>query len=177
MSYERGGEAMTKWLRWGLVATVLLTMTAVACSDDDENGEAGGTEDPISVTEVWGWSPTEDRGAVYFMVENAGAEADRLVSAASDAAGVVQVHETTVVDGTAQMGEVEGVDIPAGGTVTFEPGGYHVMLMEIPEPLEVGAQIDVTLTFEQAGDVDVSAEIREFTGEMSDGMEGEDGEM
>ena len=167
---------MTKWLRWGLVATVLLTMTAVACSDD-EDGEAGGAEASISVTEVWGWSPTEDRGAVYFMVENTGAEADRLVSAVSDAAGVVEVHETTMVEGTAQMGEVEGVDIPAGGTVTFEPGGYHVMLMEIPEPLGVGAQIDVTLTFEQAGDVGVTAEIREFTGEMSDGMEGEDGEM
>ncbi len=163
---------MAKWLRWGLVVAVAFTLTAAACSDDDGGSE--GTDGSISVTEVWGWSPTEDRGAVYFMVENTGEEADRLVAAASDAAGVVQVHETTTVDGTAQMGEVEGVDIPAGGSVTFEPGGYHVMLMEIPEPLDVGTQIDVTLTFEQAGDVAVTAEMREFTGEMPEGMEGED---
>jgi copper(I)-binding protein len=163
---------MTKWLRWGLVVSVVFAMTAVACSDDAD-GEDGETEGSISVTEVWGWSPTDDRGAVYFMVENTGEEADRLVAAASDAAGEVQVHETTMVDGTAQMGEVEGVDIPAGESVTFEPGGYHVMLMEIPEPLEPGSSIDVTLTFEQAGEIDVTAEIREFTGEM----EGEDGGM
>lgn len=153
---------MTKWIRWMLVSAVLVSMTAVACSED-EGGEAG---DSISVAEVWGWSPTPDRGAVYFMVENTGDEADRLVAAASDAAGVVQVHETTMVDGTASMAEVEGVDVPAGGSVTFEPGGYHVMLMEISEPLEVGSSIDLTLTFEGAGDVDVTAEIREFTGEM-----------
>jgi copper(I)-binding protein len=106
------------------------------------------------------------------MVENTGTEGDRLVAASSDAAGVVQVHETTMADGTATMAEVEGVDVPAGGSVTFEPGGYHVMLMEIPEALEVGSSIDVTLSFEGAGDVEVTAEIREFTGEM----EG-DGEM
>ncbi len=162
---------MTKSLRWMLVVAALFSMTAVACSDD-EGGEGGETEGSIAVTEVWGWSPTPERGAVYFMVENSGTEDDRLVAASSDAAGVVQVHETTMADGTATMAEVEGVDVPAGGSVTFEPGGYHVMLMEIPEALEVGSSIDVTLSFEGAGDVDVTAEIREFTGEM----EG-DGEM
>ena len=69
-----------------------------------------------------GWSSTPDRGAVYFIVENTG-EADRLVTAASGAAPTVQVHESTMVDGTAQMGEVDAFDVPAGGTVTFEPGG------------------------------------------------------
>jgi copper(I)-binding protein len=166
---------MTKSIRWVLVVAVLFSITAVACSDD-ENAEDGETGASIAVTEAWGWSPTPERGAVYFMVENTGTEADRLVGASSDAAGVVQVHETTMVDGTASMGEVEGVDVPAGGSVTFEPGGYHVMLMEIPEALEVGSSIDVTLSFEGAGDLDVTAEIREFTGEMAS-MEGEDLEM
>jgi copper(I)-binding protein len=159
-------------LRWLLVAATVLSMTAVACSEDggDEAADAQGS---VSVTDVWGWSSTPDRGAVYFTVENTGAEADRLMGASSDAAGVVQVHETTMVEGTAQMSEVDGVDIPAGGTVTFEPGGYHVMMMEIPEPLEVGSTIDVTVTFEGAGDIDVTAEIRAFTGEAMEG----DGEM
>jgi copper(I)-binding protein len=159
-----------------LAVAVLLSMTAVACSDGDDAdaGQSGTTQDgaAVSVTDAWGWSSTPDRGAVYFTVQNNGQEADRLVSAASDVAGTVQVHETTMVDGTAQMGEVDGVDVPAGGSVTFEPGGYHVMLMEIPEPLQVGSSIDVTLTFEGAGEVTVPAEIREFTGEPMDG-EGE----
>jgi hypothetical protein len=157
---------MAKMFRWTLVVTAALGLAlgAAACSED-EGGDTASGGGEIAVTEVWGWSPTEDRGAVYFMVENPGSDADRLVAAASDAAGTVQVHETTTVDGTAQMNEVDGVDIPAGGSVTFEPGGYHVMLMDIPEPLEVGSSIDVTLTFEGAGEMTVSAEIREFTGE------------
>jgi copper(I)-binding protein len=167
---------MTRTLRWTLALGVLLSMTAAACSDGDgaDGGQSGTAGDgaAVSVTDAWGWSSTPDRGAVYFTLQNTGEEADRLVSAASDAAGTVQVHETTMVDGTAQMGEVDGVDVPAGGSVTFEPGGYHVMLMEIPEPLEVGSSIDVTLTFEGAGEVTVPAEIREFTGEPMDG-EGE----
>jgi len=161
---------MTRMLRWMLVVTITLSMTAVACSEDDDPGSGGGS---ISVSDVWGWSSTPDRGAVYFTVENTGGEADRITGAASDVAGTVQVHETTMVDGTAQMGEVDAVEVPAGGSVTFEPGGYHVMLMDISEPLEVGSSIDVTLTFEGFGDVPVSAEIREFTGEAM----GDEGEM
>ena len=156
---------MTKTLRWALVMAVAVSMTAVACSDDD-TGETSAAS--ISVTEPWGWSSTPDRGAVYFTIENSGDQADRLVSASSDVAGMVQVHETTMVDGTAQMNEVDGVDVPAGGSVTFEPGGYHVMMMDIPEPLEVGTTIDVVLSFETAGDITVAAEIREFTGEPMD---------
>lgn len=160
---------MMKTFRWMLVVAVALSLTAVACSEDGEPGSGG---DSISVTDVWGWSSTPDRGAIYFTVENTGAEADRITGAASDVAGTAQVHETTTVDGTARMGEVDGVDVPAGGSVTFEPGGYHVMLMDITEPLEVGSTIDVTLTFEDGGDMTVSAEIREFTGEgMGDGGE------
>ena len=115
---------MAKWLRWGLVVTVAFTLTAVGCSDDDGGSE--GSDGSISVTEVWGWSPTEDRGAVYFMVENTGAEADRLVSAVSDAAGVVEVHETTMVEGTPMKRLGEPVDIALGALFLASPAASWV---------------------------------------------------
>lgn len=59
------------------------------------------------------------------------------------------------------MRPVEGVDIPAGGRVVFEPGGYHVMVMDLEQALTGGDELPVTLVFDKAGDIDVVAEVRE----------------
>ena len=75
---------------------------------------------------------------------------------------------------------VDLVEIPAGGEVSFEPGGYHVMLLDLAEPLAVGDSLSLVLTFEEAGDVEIEAEVREFVeGEMGGdmGATGEDGGM
>jgi periplasmic copper chaperone A len=63
--------------------------------------------------------------------------------------------------GMMQMREVDRIDIPAGGTVLLEPGGFHVMLLELQTPLVPGDTVDVTLTFELAGERTVTAEVRE----------------
>ena len=68
---------------------------------------------------------------------------------------------TTMGGGMMTMREVDRIEVPAGETVVFEPGGYHVMLLDLAEPLEVGDTVEVTLTFERAGDVVVTAEVRE----------------
>lgn len=92
---------------------------------------------------------------------------DRLVgvSVASTVAGVAELHETTTgtgdTEGMMMMQEIDGLAVPAGGEVSLEPGSYHVMLMMLAEPLETGATFDLTLTFEQAGDVVVNVEVRE----------------
>lgn len=59
------------------------------------------------------------------------------------------------------MRPVEKIPVPAGETVNLQPGGYHIMLMDLAAPLEVGSTIEVTLTFENAGDVKVEAEVRD----------------
>lgn len=63
--------------------------------------------------------------------------------------------------GAMVMQEVDRIDIPAGESVELKPGGYHVMLLDLAAPLEVGQQFTVTLTFETAGDVEVPVEVRE----------------
>jgi periplasmic copper chaperone A len=71
--------------------------------------------------------------------------------------------ETTMPGGTGMMTmqEVERIDIPAGATVRLEPGGFHIMLLDVQQTLEPGDTVEVTLVFESAGEVVVTAEVRE----------------
>ena len=70
---------------------------------------------------------------------------------------------TTAMGGSGMMtmAEVAKIPVAAGTTVALEPGGYHIMLMELVEPLALGEKVKVTLTFEKAGDVVVEAEVRD----------------
>lgn len=63
--------------------------------------------------------------------------------------------------GMMQMVPVDQIPVPAGETVSLEPGGYHIMLLDLAAPLEVGAMIEVTLTFETAGEMVFEAEVRD----------------
>ena len=62
--------------------------------------------------------------------------------------------------GMMTMVEVDKVEIPAGGTVEFKPGGYHIMFMELAGTFTAGQTIDLTLTFANAGPITVKAEVR-----------------
>jgi copper(I)-binding protein len=68
---------------------------------------------------------------------------------------------TEAMSGEMVMQEVDSIVIDAGGSVDLMPGGYHIMLMEIAAPLELGTKFDVTLTFAKAGKVTVTAEVRD----------------
>lgn len=110
-------------------------------------------------------------GAAYMTITST--TADKLVGASVDAsiAGKVEIHETRMVEGgmgsdtTMMMGgdttvpgmgamemvPVDSLDIPAGVAVELAPGGYHLMLLDLPAPLEMGSTFTLTLVFEQAG--------------------------
>jgi copper(I)-binding protein len=104
-------------------------------------------------------SPMVDlAGAVFMVIDNTTTQDDALIGASSSAATVVELHQSSMADdGQMSMTPVESVPVPAGGTAVLEPGGYHVMLIGLVEPLEVGASIDVTLMFEHASPRSVSA--------------------
>ena len=100
--------------------------------------------------------------AAYFTVTAPSGTADALVSATSPAAGMVMLHETTTDDtGMTGMDDMARVDIPAGASVAFAPGGRHLMLTDLTGPLVPGATIELDLVFEHAGVVAVKAEVRQ----------------
>jgi copper(I)-binding protein len=72
----------------------------------------------------------------------------KLVAASSPAAGLVEIHEMTMVDNMMRMRPVAGVDLPAGKPVELKPGGYHVMLMQLKQQLKPGDTVPVTLVIE-----------------------------
>ncbi|MBX9615780.1 MAG: copper chaperone PCu(A)C [Caulobacteraceae bacterium] len=86
--------------------------------------------------------------------------ADTLVSAASPAAALVQIHEMRMESNMMMMRELKaGLPLPAGEAVTLAPGGNHIMLMGVTEPLATGDTVALTLTFANAVPVEVVATV------------------
>jgi len=107
------------------------------------------------------WARATPPGAVvaggFMTITNTGASGDTLVGVASPVAGIGEVHEMKVEDGVMTMRPLDGgLPIPAGGTVTLKPGGYHIMLVDLKAPLKKGEDVPVTLTFEKAGTVEAT---------------------
>lgn len=83
---------------------------------------------------------------------------DRLVSVNSPVAGTAQIHEMKVEDGMMKMAELkDGLSLPAGQAVSLAPGGNHIMLMALTQPLVPGDQVSLTLNFEHAQQIGVRA--------------------
>ncbi len=164
-------------MRRTTLAAALLVVLVGACGDD--------SGDELRVTDVWSRASATSQltGVVYFDI-TAGDSGDALlgVRVSADIAGSAGIHETVAVDtsttmaghdmggstmvghdmgGGMTMQPVSAVHVSGGDTVSFEPGGYHVMLMGLVNLLEVGETFEVTLVFEQAGEIVVTAEVRE----------------
>ncbi len=92
----------------------------------------------------------------YMTITNTGSQPDRLVGGSAPFASKVEIHEMKMQGNVMKMREVVGgLEIPARGSVTLKPGGYHVMFMKLREQLKEGEKRTVTLMFEKAGKVDL----------------------
>lgn len=93
----------------------------------------------------------------YLKVTNSGTSADRLTGATTASADRVEIHEMSMTDGVMKMRPLaDGLTIKPGETVELKPGGFHMMFMDIKQPLKQGETLKATLTFEKAGKLDVS---------------------
>ena len=102
--------------------------------------------------------PGAATGAAYVSLMLHG-EADRLIGVTTPAARMAGLHRTSVVNGVMKMEDIDSIDIPAHGTLEMKTGGYHIMLMGLTQPLKEGEEIEITLTFEKAGEVKVKAKV------------------
>ena len=103
--------------------------------------------------------PGARSGGAFFVVQNASATPDKLISVASPAAGSAEIHQMAMDGGVMKMRAVTAVDIPSGGTLELKPGGYHVMLLDLKQPLRAGDKVPMTLTFQNAGSILVSVDV------------------
>jgi copper(I)-binding protein len=149
---------MSPWFRpVALLATVLIVSPALA--------------DPgaIEVDHAWSRAAMAGRtGVAYLTIRDKGAP-DRLVSVTSPVAERAELHESYSESGVMKMRPVAGLAVAPGNPVTLKPGGYHIMLVSLKRALIEGEKVPLTLTFEKAGPVSVTAVVQKAgAGAMTD---------
>lgn len=116
--------------------TLFFTLAASAHADDD-----------ISIAEAWAraTAPGQKVAAAYMRLTSH--EGATLIKAESNLAGVVEIHSMTMENDVMKMRMLEELVLPAGKTVSLEPGGYHLMLFDLKQPLDAGKQAEFNLHF------------------------------
>ncbi|KIH99202.1 hypothetical protein LP52_08710 [Streptomonospora alba] len=143
----------------GAAAPSATAATADGAAAGRDKGSASSGD--ISVVGAWVPEPARpDVGAAYMTVRNSGEEDDALVAASSSVSSETGIHITEASDSGAQvMKEADEVPVPAGGSARLESGGYHLMLMDIPEAPTAGEAVELTLEFGSGTEVEVRAPV------------------
>lgn len=152
-----------------LLTAAALTLSLVGCADSSAGSSS---ESPLtmadSVTTQDFWAKSADSGmtAAFGTIANTSSADVQLVEASSDVSTMVQLHETVIdASGTSTMQEKDGgFTIPAGGTLALEPGGDHIMFMDLASPLLAGDTVTIDLLFSDGSTLSVDAPIRDYAG-------------
>jgi len=151
---DRGHSALARARRG--TAFVLLAILPAACAEREAGEVASLTITGAVVAEPVSGS---QRTAMYFSVTNRGESADELLSVSTPTAGRAEIHRTYADGGMMRMEEVSSLPVAAGETVSLAPGGVHVMLLDLKQPLWSGDRIDATLRFRSMGEVAIRADV------------------
>lgn len=144
---------MTKML--GTVLAMAMLAGAPAWAGDARQGD-------IQITAAWARAtpPRPPVGGAFLTVTNSGDKPDFLMGATSDVAKTVELHMHQQDGQVMRMVALSSIEVPAGRTVTFAPGGLHVMLIGLAAPLKDGGSFPLTLDFANAGKVTVSVDVK-----------------
>lgn len=155
-----------------LPVAALVALSATACSSATPAAPAASApaKAALTIEKPWvrGTEGAKDTTmtAAFMSIANPGDQDVRVVGAESPVAGMVQVHEMATVDGKMVMREAkDGVRVPAGGHEHLAPGGPHIMLMQLKQPLKVGDEVTVTVRFSDGTQQVVKAPVKKFTEE------------
>lgn len=146
----------------------LLTMAlALFCAIAPLQSRTVRAETSISVSDAWAREtpPAARSGVVYLKIANTGETPDLLVGASTDL-GRGELHEHVRDGDVMRMRRLTtGIGIPAGETTALEPGGMHIMLLDLTQPLQAGATFPLTLHFERMGEHVVTVAVKPIGGD------------
>jgi copper(I)-binding protein len=103
--------------------------------------------------------PGATTGVVFFTISNVGTTTDRLLRASTPVAGGVALHQMAVDGGMMKMRAVPSLELRPGARLELQPGGYHLMLLDLKHPLKAGEKFPITLTFERGGTLTVPVQV------------------
>jgi hypothetical protein len=142
----------------GLAIAALLILVALPPARADEPYKIG----TIEISQTWARATpaAAKAGAAYFTIHNTGSSEDTLTGISTAAAEQADIHQMSMSGDMMQMARVKGgLAIPAGGSVTLSPSGYHVMLTGLKGPLAQGKEISLTLAFAKAGTIEIKVPV------------------
>jgi len=145
------------------VATGMVGMALIACLFTAPARAGDVKAGDLVISQAWGRATPNGAkiGGGYLTIENRGSTPDKLIGVSGDIAGKIEVHEMAMNDGVMKMRPLDkGLAIEPGKTVKLAPGGYHLMMMDLKNPLKQGDRVPVTLEFEKAGKVQVTLDVQ-----------------
>ena len=126
---------------------------------------------PITIADAWAREspPSTTNGAVYMTLLNQGQATDRLVSAAGEVSETIELHTVRMEESMMKMRRIDAIPVVPGIPTMLKPGGFHIMLLGLKQPLVAGRTFPLRLRFEQAGEITVDVSVRTPDGQRPSG--------
>lgn len=139
-----------------------ISISGTSTSAESSDAAAAG----VAIGDSWVKAADSGMSAAFGVLSNSSDRDVTVVSATSPASTMLELHQTVENDaGEMVMSEVDGgFVVPAGGTLTLEPGGDHLMLMDLTRPLAAGDEVPFTLTFSDDSSYDFTAPVKDYSG-------------
>ncbi len=120
------------------------------------------SEPIIEIKDPWvrAVPPNMNMTAGYMTIVNTGTTDDYIIGVSSDISGMAEIHETIEENSIVKMRHVMKLKIPAGKTVKLQPGGYHIMFMNLKRKLKTGDKVNITIEFEKSGKKNITADVK-----------------
>jgi copper(I)-binding protein len=148
------------------IMTRLLMTAAAALTTLTLASAAAAAPPAIAVSNAWFRAlPAGLPAGGYFTLTNKGSSSMSLVGASSSACGMLMLHQSETSNGVSRMTDVAKVDVAAGDTMRFAPGGYHLMCMRPAATLKQGSDVPVTFLFSDGSKATVPFAVRSATGQ------------
>ncbi|QCR42150.1 hypothetical protein C1N74_16315 (plasmid) [Microbacterium sp. SGAir0570] len=171
----------TNSIRFGTLiaaATLILAGCSSTTPTEEEAAAASIAGDSVQITDSWVKSADSGMSAAFGELTNDSDADVTVVSATTEASSMLELHETVENEsGEMVMRQIEGgFVIPAGGSMDLEPGGNHIMLMDLTAPLVAGDEVTFTLTFSDDSTYEFTAPVKDYSG-ANENYEGGDMDM
>ena len=141
-------------MKKSIMAVLIFILLLAGCTDSAKTG--------IEIVDAWARAGISgDNSAVYFKVTNHDSESAEMISAMSDLAQKTELHRSTMgSDGTMMMMHQDSISLPAGETVEFKPGDYHIMLIGLTRDLKAGDTIHLVVKLQGGREIDIEAVVK-----------------
>ncbi|HEY1394265.1 MAG TPA: copper chaperone PCu(A)C [Methylibium sp.] len=141
-----------------LAGSALAQQTAAPTAQHHHHQAAAST---IEVEAAWARPTVEGQqvGGGFLTLKNTGPGADKLIGGSTPVAERLELHMMRMDGNVMRMDEVPAIELPAGQSVEFKPGGYHLMFRGLKAPLKLGSSVPVTLKFEKAGELKLQMKV------------------